>query len=264
MTPTLRELQSRFTAALLGGDLESIAPYVQTDPLAAVERLHIYRNHTRISLAAALADNFPVTRRLVGGEFFEATAKRFVAAHPPSEPCLTAYGAGFPDFLTRFEPARTLPYLADVARLEWLRIDVTYTAPDRALDLAALGALSPVVQETLTLALGQSVRLQASLYPVDRIWHANQEPDVPAIDLNEGGCRLLIWANADGCRIERLTPGAHAFFDSASRGRTLAQAVEDALTADRSFDLGLAFATHRSTGALADTIGATSAHEGNR
>ncbi|MEX1108556.1 MAG: DNA-binding domain-containing protein [Dongiaceae bacterium] len=254
MKPTLRDLQSRFTAALLGGDLESIAPFVETDRLAAVERLRIYRNHTRISLAAALADNFPVTVRLVGRDFFDATAKRFIANHPPGEPCLSAYGAHFPGFLAGFEPAQVLPYLADVARLEWLRIEVTYAAPQPVLDLAALAALSPVAQQDLTLALASSVRLLASLYPVDRIWRAHQEPDVPAIDLNEGGCRLLVWANTDGCRIERLTPGAHAFFEAASRNETLAQAAETAISADAGFDLAQAFTLHRACGALADTI----------
>ncbi|MDZ4737827.1 MAG: DNA-binding domain-containing protein [Rhodospirillaceae bacterium] len=254
MKPTLRDLQTRFTAALLDGDLESIAPFVQTDGIEAVERLHIYRNHSRISLAAALADNFPVTFQLVGKEFFDATAKRFIANHPPAEPCLSAYGALFPDFLANFEPARGVPYLADVARLEWLRIEVTYAALQPALDLAALGALPTDAQQELVLALASNMRLLTSNYPIDRIWHANQEPDVPAVDLSDGGCRLLVWANADGCRIERLTTGVYAFFAAATRNETLAQGVESAMAAVASFDLSQAFALHRAHGVLSDTI----------
>jgi len=41
---------------------------------------------------------------------------------------LAEYGDGFADFLAGFAPAQSLPYLADVARLEWA-INAAYHAP---------------------------------------------------------------------------------------------------------------------------------------
>jgi hypothetical protein len=259
MTPGLRELQSQLKAAILDGNLEAVASFVRPDRLAAVDRLRIYRHHTQTSLATALADNFPVTCRLVGKNFFDAAARRYMAECPPGEPCLSAYGATFPDFLARFEPAQALPYLPDVARLEWLRIEVTH-APDQApLDLRALAALPPEAQRTLKLALLPVARLLASLYPIDRIWLANRETDVPAVDLNDGGCRLIVTGSAEGCRFDRLDAGAFEFFARAAQNKTLAQAAENAAAADTAFDLVQALALHRALGILADTIDMESA-----
>ena len=254
MTHGLRELQSQLKAAILDGNLEAVASFVRADRLAAVDRLRIYHHHTHSSLATALADNFPVTCRLVGQKFFDAAARRYVAECPPGEPCLSAYGATFPDFLARFEPAQTLPYLPDVARLEWLRIEVTHAPSQAPLDLRALAALPPETQHGLTLALLPGVRLLTSPYPVDRIWLANQEADVPAVDLNDGGCRLIVAGNAEGCRFDRLEAGAFEFFAGAARNETLAQAAENAAAADTAFDLVQALALHRARGILADTI----------
>ena len=122
MASTLRETQSRIANAVLDGKLDAVAALVRADRLPSIERLRIYHNHTLTSLATALGDNFPVVRRLVGEDFFRAMARRFVVAQPPRDPCLSAYGVDFADFLERFEPARALPYLPDVARLEWLRM----------------------------------------------------------------------------------------------------------------------------------------------
>jgi hypothetical protein len=45
-------------------------------------------------------------------------ARSYVALAPPSSPIMLDYGAGFPDFIGAFEPAKCLPYLQDVARIE--------------------------------------------------------------------------------------------------------------------------------------------------
>ena len=51
----------------------------------------------------------------------------------PPQPVLAEYGAGFPDFVADYEPARGLPYLADVARLDWA-LNVAFHSPmDRRL-----------------------------------------------------------------------------------------------------------------------------------
>jgi hypothetical protein len=81
-------------------------------------RFAVYRNNIAVSLIASLAARYPVTRRLVGEDFFHKTAWAYVAANKPQSPVLIHYGQGFPAFIARFEPARDMPYLTDVACLE--------------------------------------------------------------------------------------------------------------------------------------------------
>ncbi|MDO9062036.1 MAG: DNA-binding domain-containing protein, partial [Bradyrhizobium sp.] len=136
--------ETSFAAALLGTE-PAVPPGIATHTAAAVpaRRFAVYRNNVMASLAAALARRYPVIERLVGGEFFGAMARQFVMRHPPRSPLLAQYGDGFADFIAAFEPARELPYLADVARLEAARTRAYHAedaVPLGADDFAALDA----------------------------------------------------------------------------------------------------------------------------
>ncbi len=62
---------------------------------------------------------YPVCCQLVGEIFFNATALSFINQCPCLSPDLGDYGKQFPDFIANFEPVKHLPYLSDVAHLEW-------------------------------------------------------------------------------------------------------------------------------------------------
>ena len=94
---------------------------------------------SRSALIGAIEARYPVTRRLVGDEFFRAMARAYVAEEKPRSPVLIHYGADFPDFVARFEPAREIAYLADVARLENAWVEAYHAAEAAPLALAALG-----------------------------------------------------------------------------------------------------------------------------
>ena len=64
---------------------------------------------------------FPVVKRLVGDKYFHAMANVFLLREPPFSPLLIHYGETFAAFVEEFEAAKPLPYLADVARLEYAR-----------------------------------------------------------------------------------------------------------------------------------------------
>ena len=84
-------------------------------------RFSVYRNTVAHSMSKALARRFPTVLRLVGTAFFKATARIFVADHPPRSAILHEYGTELPDFWASFPPVAKVPYLADIARLEVLR-----------------------------------------------------------------------------------------------------------------------------------------------
>jgi hypothetical protein len=91
-------------------------------------RFAVYRNNVHSSLISALADGYPVTRQLVGDGFFRAMAGLYVQAYPPTSPLLNEYGSDLAAFIQGFAPAASVPYLADVARLEHLRINAYHAA----------------------------------------------------------------------------------------------------------------------------------------
>lgn len=82
------------------------------------KRFNVYRNNVAVGLTENLAASYPVTKQLVGEEFFTGMARVFVDLNAPRSPVMLHYGEHFPEFISDFEPAQSLPFLADVASIE--------------------------------------------------------------------------------------------------------------------------------------------------
>ncbi|HXH04204.1 MAG TPA: DNA-binding domain-containing protein, partial [Candidatus Competibacteraceae bacterium] len=135
----LRKLQSAFAAAVYEGRVPAaLAELIVGDGLAPAARLGLYRNNTVLNLGDALAAAYPVLQRLLGADCFRALARAYIGAHPSRSGDLHDYGDALADFLAGLPELAALPYLADVARLEW-RVHRAYFAAEAApCDLAAL------------------------------------------------------------------------------------------------------------------------------
>ena len=149
-------------------------------------------------------------------------------------------------------PARELPYLPDVARLEWAIDQASIAADADVLDLAALAVVPEAMLGALRFKLHPSVQLVASPYPIFHIWQVNQagHSGEERVDLGEGSDTLLIARGANGVTVERLTPGEHALLLALARNLKLGDAVERALGADASFDLPAALKSHVAGGTI--------------
>ena len=245
----LRELQSRIAAMSLGRlDPEAVAGDVRDDhAIPAAQRLKIYRNNTLLGLVDPLAASFPVVAQLVGEEFFLRMAGDFVRAHPPLRPELLAYGQEFPGFVGDYQAAATVPYLADVARLE-LAWNFAYNAPDHApLPPQALAAFALEELETLKLVPHPSLRFVVSNWPVMAIWQAHQSEDglgglaSGGIDLDAGGDMLLVYRPRQDTLIRKVGAGAFAFVMALAARQTLAAAFTSALAGDPDFNVSAEF-----------------------
>jgi hypothetical protein len=237
---TLIELQRQFRRALLGGDVAEIADAIRGDGLDPAARVGIYRNHAVFTLGAALQGSFPVVCRLVDKRFFSYAAHEYLREHPPRSRCLVEYGADFADFLADFEPCKTLPYLADVARLEWALKSAGNMRKAAPLPAEALAAVPPDEAAYVALRLQPSLFYLASPWPIDAIWQANQENEVPPVDLAKGGVCLEIRRAGDAVAWRRLDPATLAFRSALADGLALGGAMAAAILQDSAFDLAAA------------------------
>jgi hypothetical protein len=242
--PSLRELQQGFAAAVLAGD--GVPPPFATVPAeSGAERIAIYRRAMFANYRGALGATYPVVKKLVGAPFFHAAVDAFVRAHPSVSGDLNVYGGEFGDFLEGYPPAADLPYLPDVARLEWA-VDEASRAADEAASpdavLAAFSAVAPERLPTLRLTLAPACRLVLSGYPILRIWQVNQDgaADDARVSLDEGGVAVLVRRDAHGVSLEKIAAGEHAWLAALAAGATLGAAIDAAQAADATFDLGSA------------------------
>jgi len=251
MPLALRDLQAAFAAHLLGADRAELAVEVVGDAIPAAARLRVYRHHVFQSLGAALAATFPTVQALVGEAFFRGLARAFIGSSPPAQPVLAEYGAAFPAFIAGHDAVRGLPYLADVARLDWA-LNLAFQAPvDGRLAAADLAAVPADRLPGLRLALVPGAALVNSAYPLDRIWAASQ-PGAPAgtVDL-DGQVHLLVLRQPDDSAFVSLSVAEAAFVAAIAGGLSLEAAAQAAGPADPGFDLSASFARLLGLGAFA-------------
>ncbi|MFO1360773.1 putative DNA-binding domain-containing protein [Plasticicumulans sp.] len=233
----LHELQTAFAATLRGREpLAGLDAAVLAGSLSVAERLAIYRNNHRLTLAGALVSAYPVLERLLGCASFAQLAARYVAQTPSLCGDLHSYGATFGVFLDDFTPLADWPWHADLARLEWA-VHEAYYAADAAtvLSLAELAALPPERQQSLRLRARPSLRFTASRWPVLDLWVANRDDAARAVDPEAGGQHLLIWRTAGeggDIAIVPVTAGEWELAAALACGAGLDTACEVAIAVD--------------------------------
>ncbi|TBE87315.1 HvfC/BufC N-terminal domain-containing protein [Rhizobium ruizarguesonis] len=200
--------QADFARALLDPHKPAPAGLVGPDGRPSEMRFAVYRNNVVVGLIETLKAAYPVVHRLVGEEFFAAMARLYVMTEPPASPIMLDYGAGFPTFIRRFEPAAVLAYLPDVARLERAWVEAYHAAEASPLPSSALGHVPPGDVPALRLVLHPSVRIVRSVFPIVGIWQANTDGIEGAqIELDDSGEDALVTRHEAEVEVRRLPAG---------------------------------------------------------
>lgn len=234
----LSETQAGFVTAIV--DAESPLPGAVTSHTSAnpVKRFNVYRNNIHASLIGVLEGRFPAVSRLVGTEFFAAMARVYINGHPPRSAILMEYGKTFAEFLEGFEPVDDVPYLPDVARIEWAWSNAYYAADATPVEMAELGRIPPEDMETCIFHLHPSLSVTRSNFPAVTIWKANTEDGDPQpIDAGAGGEDAMILRPESDVEVRRLPAGGADFIEALQAGQPLGKAAAVALEAVPAFDL---------------------------
>lgn len=236
----LPDLQRRFAAAIAAPDTPGLA---------------VYRNAVRTNYRNALRASYPVVRALTGAPFFHAAVDAFAAVQPSRCGDLNAYGDAFPEFLAAYPHAVSLPYLPDVARLEWAQDEAARAAAADGTPggtLAALGAVAPEDLAASRLRVHPSCRLLHSAHPVLRIWQVHQEDFAgdPRVDLDSDPDHVLVHRHDEEVVIERLSAGEFAWLAALAAGDDLASALAAAFAAEPVFGFAAALARRVADGTL--------------
>ncbi|MGU7778977.1 HvfC/BufC family peptide modification chaperone [Burkholderia sp. PU8-34] len=234
-TPSLIELQQAMSRSLLSHADDDAAAAVLADGLDPRSRLNIYRNTAASVLVNALRLAFPAVRRLVGAEFFDGAAGLFCAAAPPRSAWLDEYGEQFPAFLAELPQTASVPYVADVARLEWQVNAVLHASDVAPLDPARLARLDEDALRALRLQPHPATRLVRCDYPADVVWRAVLEQDdrtLRTIDLADGPVHLLVQRIAEAIDTLRLSAGEWRICSALFAGEAIDAALACAPEAD--------------------------------
>jgi hypothetical protein len=215
----------------------------ETDPGYAVYRRNLHGN-----FATVLALEFPAVQRLLGEASFRSLAREFQHAHPSTCGDLHRIGAPFAAWLRAQPELGALPWIADVAALEWAWEEAAVAADAvAAVDVSAFVGMDPDQQLALRARLHPALRVVQSAAPIHRIWRDNL-PNATghvaalaadyALSLDCGGEAVLVERPGQSVEVSTLMPAEAAWLEALAQGATLGTAIDRAAAADPQFDLG--------------------------
>lgn len=233
---SLHAVQTQFCKAVWDGEAEG--------------RLQIYRNNIFITLTETLRLVYPYVEKIVGADFFDAVAARYIQRHVS---CIDQ----FPDFLATFPETISLPYLTEIAQLEWTCYQVFHAPDDTPLfDFTALKNITERQYAEIKFHLHPAVRVMTFQYPVYRIWQlCRQENNSDeTIDLAEGGVDLLIRRRDYEVDFHVLSKSEFVLLHALSAEKTFGEACAVALRVEPDFDVSHTLQKHIARGVIAGFV----------
>lgn len=178
---TLEEIQSEFCHSIIHGKTDS-HDFISSDN--ALGRLAIYKNTILDTLRKSLQITFPGIWVLVGDECANNLALAFckIIGNLPVSGCLDDWGNEFPEFISRQESLKKLPYLKDYGDYEWLKHLSYSSAQAVPLGIEVMNTISEDQVERMSFIFHPSVYMMQSEYALDEIAALIENPDF--VELN--------------------------------------------------------------------------------
>lgn len=192
-------------------------------------RLEVYAGGYTARIAESLKEVYEAVRHVLGEGVFTRVAQDFAETRPSRHYDLGLAGRDFAVFLKNAKITEKLPFLPDLAFLEW-RVAEAFHAYDSApLAAAAMNEVAPEDWERLIFSFRESVSLFRSAWPVVDIWRARHTP-VEKFDLeimHRPQCALV---HRSGFRVacEAIESEEFAVLQALKAGRTLGSVLDEA------------------------------------
>jgi hypothetical protein len=203
-----------------------------------IERLSVYAGGYLTRTEEALAEVYEAVRHVVGKAAFAELATAYARRYPSDDYNLTFRGRRLPEFLATsvLTPLQTqcvtglterLPFLPDLAQLEWLICRAFHAREQPPLDVARLSSLPLEAWEHARLSLQPSVAFLASAWPVRDIWEARKQPrETIAIDVVNRPQRVLVYRQGLAVQCALVEEAESALLEGVLARRPLGELCE--------------------------------------
>ena len=225
------------------------------EPERAAERLRVYRGGYPVRVHDSLAETYPALAHVVGEPAFDALAHRYATSMPLTSYNLNDAGAEMPAFLRHDVLTDTLPFLPDLAGLEWHVARAFHAAERPPLDPRAL-PWSVDQWSNAVLHFQPSVAVVSSAWPLLDFWTARETPrDAIDTELHGHPDHIVIRRAGFIVRCESVAADEALALQLLLDGRCLGEVTErlDADGHDPNAVLAL-FSRWTSAGMIADAI----------
>ncbi len=201
----------------------------------AARGLMAYRAHGHALAERCLTAAYPVVTQLIGADALRAVARSLWHTDPPQAGDIGEWGHTLPDWLAGCAELRPLPYLSDLARVEWA-LHRAAGAADAVLDAPSLGLLAGEGAAMLRLQFAPGTALFQSPWPVVDLIHHHQHGQPPLEALvarlqTPDRCHALVVREGWRSEVLELSLTEATFVAAVLAGRPLGEALDAALAA---------------------------------
>lgn len=185
-------------------------------------RLAVYAQGYDARVHDALAEVYEAIRHVIGARAFMELARGYAERCRSHEANLSMVGRHLPAFLSTSSWQERLPFLRDLATLEW-RVQEAFHARERTpLHPATLSAMAPEAWAQLRFMFQPSVSLVDSAWPIVSIWEARTQPrEAIAIPLHGRPQCALVFRHGFSVRCEAVSPAQRLLLSGLLAGRSL-------------------------------------------
>jgi hypothetical protein len=189
-------------------------------------RLAVYTDGYPARMHEALREAFPALAHIVGARTFAEFVDRYCAAVDIPATNLNSIGEMLPEFLCNDIAAHELPFLPDLARLEWLVQQAFHATHAVPIDPAAMHPPAGRGWEDVCLDFQPGLGVVRSAWPVLDLWQARDTPR-GEIDINLTGRpqNVVVWRDGFEVRCDAVSDAEATVLHSLRNGMTLGQAI---------------------------------------
>ena len=174
--------QQQFLVALWSGSIQS-PELLHANVAGRKSDLNIYRSNGFAVAERALSGSFPTVQAILGEAGFAVLCKHFWRDLPPTRGDLGVYGDTLPNYIATQtdDVIVNLPFLADVAQLDWAIHQVERAADPVPLDPSRWALLSTPDLTRVHFEFAAATALIQSTHPIVSIYCAHQSNDFSAL-----------------------------------------------------------------------------------
>jgi hypothetical protein len=227
---TLSQFQHLFSQASRRPDETLVDPGLLNEiiaggSLSSETAVEVYRTGHIVRLTEALGETFEAVWWVAGDDDYFSLAKEFLLTHPSASYNLSDFGESFPAFLAARQPFPDLPFLADLARFEWVFKEVfhlpshTSLTPDQFQQHMLTG--------NLRFTFAPSVHLFHSPYSVYEIWkRRGTEHESLSKDDWKTPQWLLLYKHQQQIYVKHLNEPEYLLLDHLWSGASIEESLE--------------------------------------
>lgn len=192
------------------------------------EQVAVYADGYRARIREALEEAYPAVRHILGAQtFFEEVAAAYAARYPSRDYNLSFAGRHLPECLVTAPVTRQLPFLPDLARLEWAVCQAFHAFLQPPRDLQRLTGLEPSAWDRVQFLFQPSVAVVASAWPILDLWEARHQPrEAINIDLVNRPQQVLVCRQGLTVRCEAVERLQAVLLERLLAGEPLGAACE--------------------------------------